>query len=262
LAITGACAVAAVGVFASAYVAEQRHFDEYPAIVGSPPHHDSEAFELAVIGDSWVAHQRLDPYLESALEKKGLTDVRVLSFGQGGAVSRAIYRNLFAPSSDPDSSAEVLADPAIRYGVVVAGVNDTALHIGSDFYAHHVVAIVLALLQSGITPVVVEVPEYGIENLDDARSISGKVRERLYRFLFDGGNVDGIATYREALRRKLSEEGLADRVILIDGRRFIQDYEKSIDLYRNASHLDEAGNRKLAELIVESIHPQRPMPSD
>lgn len=253
--IAAACGVVAAVAAGTVYVREQREFDPTPTLVeesrtrGGQP----SASAIAVIGDSWVDHQRLDPYLEASLKEAGLGERTVLSFGERGAVSRAVYRNLLAPLADENSSAAVLEDPSIRYAVVVAGVNDTALHLGSDFYAHHVCAIARTLIQSGITPVLVEVPEYGIDHLDELRSTLGKLRARLYQFLFDGGELDVIARYRAALRERLGEEDLADRVVLVEGGRFVRDYEASMALYLNASHLNDAGSQMLAAVIVESI---------
>jgi hypothetical protein len=251
--IAAALATSALLVGVASYVSDQRQFDAVPAGECSPRAGQSQPVTIALIGDSWVAQEHLDGHLEAVLEGTNLEGARIRSFGQGGAVSRAVFRNLFAPPTDPNSSSAVREDPSILYGVVVVGVNDTALHIGSDFYAHHVAAIATALLQCGITPVLLEVPEYGIEHLDAIRSSFGKLRERLYRSLFDGGVVDGIETYRNALREKLEHEGLSKRVVLVDSSEFARDYNASKDLYRNVSHPNDQGNQKLAELIGASI---------
>lgn len=105
----------------------------------------------------------------------------------------------------------------------------------------------------GLTPVLVEIPVYGIEHLDEVRSPFGILRERLYRFLFDGGEINGIASYRAALRLALEANGLTEKCVLVEGARFIEDYEVSRDLYRNVSHLNDDGSRRLARIIAESI---------
>lgn len=74
-------------------------------------------------------------------------------------------------------------DNEIDYLVVVAGVNDTAGHIGKDFYAHHILAIAKAALDRSIIPVVIEVPEYCIEQTA-ADSVRSWAKRTIFRYIY------------------------------------------------------------------------------
>lgn len=97
--------------------------------------------KIGVIGDSWVAGQKLDSAIEQTVTDSGFETV-VLSSGHPGAKSRQIYRNLFLESGDINSSNALFMDDDLDYLVVVAGVNDSAGHIGKKFYSHHMLLIV------------------------------------------------------------------------------------------------------------------------
>jgi lysophospholipase L1-like esterase len=210
-----------------------------------------DQIQIGVIGDSWVAGQKLDRPIEQTIAASGLKTV-VLSSGHPGAKSRQIYRNLFLEKDVKNSSNALFMDEDLDYLVVVAGVNDSAGHIGKKFYAHHMFLIVQAALARGIKPVIVEVPEYGIENTPSVGFLSwGK--KSLYLWLIDKGNVDVIKEYRNALREKILASGIEDKALLVDFSPITDDYNTSKDLYANPSHLNHDGYSKLGKLIAQSI---------
>lgn len=210
-----------------------------------------EQVKIGVIGDSWVAGQKLDRAIEETVTTSGFETV-VLSSGHPGAKSRQIYRNLFLERGDKNSSNALFLDDDLDYLVVVAGVNDSAGHIGKTFYAHHMGLIVQAALARGIKPVIVEVPEYGIEDTPSVGLLSwGK--KSIYLWLFDNGNVDVIREYRKALREELQASGIAEKVLLVNFSSITDDYNSSKDLYANPSHLNHDGYTKLGKLIAHNI---------
>ncbi len=210
-----------------------------------------EQLKIGVIGDSWVAGQKLDRAVEQTVATSGFETV-VLSSGHPGAKSRQIYRSLFLERGDEKSSNALFMDDDLDYLVVVAGVNDSVGHIGKTFYAHHMFLIVQTALARGIKPVIVEVPEYGIEDTPSVGFLSWGKRS-IYLWLFDNGNVDVIREYRKALREKLQESGIADKVLLVEFSPITDDYNTSKELYANPSHLNHDGYSKLGKLIAHSI---------
>ncbi|AQQ09862.1 hypothetical protein L21SP3_01681 [Sedimentisphaera cyanobacteriorum] len=211
----------------------------------------SGQLKIGVIGDSWVARQKLDYAIESTVAESGFETV-VLSSGHPGAKSRQIYRNLFLESGNKNSSNALFMDDDLDYLVVVAGVNDSAGHIGKAFYSHHMLLIVQAALARGIKPVIVEVPEYGIEDTPSVGLLSW-VKRSIYLWLFDGGKVDVIREYRKALQEELQASGIDDKVFLVRFSSIANDYNASKDLYANSSHLNHDGYSKLGKLIADSI---------
>jgi len=211
-----------------------------------------EEIKIGVIGDSWVAGQKLDRAIEQTMATSGFQTV-VLSSGHPGAKSRQIFRNLFLEKAVENSSNALFMDEDLDYLVVVAGVNDSAGYIGKTFYAHHMFLIVQTALARGIKPVVVEVPEYGIEDTPSVGFLSWGKRS-LYLWLFDNGKVDVIEEYRKALREKIQASAIAEKVLLIDFSPITNNYNTSKDLYAKPSHLNHDGYSRLGKLIAHNIY--------
>lgn len=208
---------------------------------------------IAMIGDSWISKSKFDQPVREALAALGFGDLVVRGIGQGGATSRTILRNLLASPSEPHSGSALLSDEDVRYCVVIAGVNDSAQHLGADFYAHHVIQISRVLLARGITPILLELPEYGIEAIRANRSGLRLAKDMLFAELFDGGDVDVIEDYRLALREAILDAELEDDVELVSFDAIATDYDASIDLYRDPAHLNDAGRALLAAHVAARL---------
>lgn len=225
---------------------------------------------IALIGDSWVAGRQLDAPLETELARLGLRERAVLGIGESGAKSRRILRNLLDSSrppaalerpathepSNPVASGALLESGWYRYCVVIAGVNDVLDHFGADFYAHHLTEIAGKLLERGITPVLVELPEFGVEEAASRRRGLRGLAVKLMRVLFDSGRIDVIEGYRLALEQSLADRGIADRVIVVDFDAIVPDYHApgvASSLFADPVHLNENGRRRLARAIAIAI---------
>jgi lysophospholipase L1-like esterase len=208
---------------------------------------------VALLGDSWVAHDKLTQAVLDELGKRGVKDIAVRSFGQPGATSRQVLDNLLEPETAENSSAEVLADKRVRFAVVIVGVNDSIGHRGADFYVHHVLQIVGVLRNRGIQSLVLELPEYGIQQIHDARGFARWLKHEFFIQVFDGGKTDVIADYRAALREALDAAGLRDEVVVIDFESIVSSYDEQSDLFRDPAHLNEAGQQRLAHTIAAAV---------
>ena len=175
----------------------------------------------------------------------------VKSSGRPGSKSRQVYHDLLAEVGTPFSSRHLLTDLDIDYLVVIVGVNDTAGHIGSDFYVHHLKQIIDLTLSQGIHPVIVEIPEYSIEDTP-ARGPLSFSKRRIYRMLFDGNQNNVIDSYRQALDRGLSAS-IAAQISIVRFGELTDDYDQSRDLYSNHAHLSKEGMRQFGALIARSI---------
>lgn len=226
-------------------LAEVQHF------VG---HHSEEdrrgrKISIAIIGDSWVAGNKIDHHLLQSLSDLGM-DASVVSSGHPGAKSRLIYRNMFKPEDERFSSRFVFENP-IDICIVIAGVNDAATYVGADFYSHHLGLIIQALVEQNITPLIVELPEFGLEEID-SNNILGKIRRRAMRLVHDAGEVDIIPKYRRASAEIVQQFG--DDVLFFDFDTVASDYRNNRGLYKkDLVHLSEVGNQKFARLLAESI---------
>ena len=240
--------VAAVGV--ATYIYRESSFDDYVTVPERQlPLDWLSHLKVGIIGDSWVAGRKLDEPLRQRLSELGL-QAEVVSSGHPGAKSRQIYRDLFADQAKPYSSKALLLDDDLDYPVVIAGVNDTAGHIGRDFYAHHIVGIIKDAQERAVQPVIVEVPEYGIESTPPDGALSWCKRS-LFMYLFDGGKANVIDDYRRELLARLAK--MPAPVTVIQFKTIIQDYASGVNYYANPSHLNQKGNSALASLIAREL---------
>jgi hypothetical protein len=237
------------GVFL--YIKKDRSFDAMPNLPErSVPENWSEHVKIGIIGNSWVAGKKLDQPLKNALLNLEIS-AEIISSGQPGAKSRLIYRNLLADESQPYSSHKLLMDEHLDYLVVVAGVNDTSCHVGKKFYAHHMLCIIKAAQMRGLYPIIVEVPEYGIEDMPRG-TLKSLVKEVMYRVLFDQMRVNVISSYRKELKEQISKLK-KDELTVVPFNSFIEDYSKKKFLYKNPSHLNQEGGKQLGCIIAEYI---------
>jgi len=235
----------------SFYIFRDRSFDVLPYLSQrSTPNNWASSVKIGIIGDSWVAGNVMNQAIQRVMLINGIP-VEIVSSRHPGANSRQILRDLLSEDSQPYSSHKLLMDEDIDYLIVVAGVNDTGSHVGSDFYAHHVLRIIRLAQLRGIYPIVVEVPEYGIAYLPYTKFLSF-AKHTIYRSLFDGWKHDVISDYRKALRR-LIPPSMKDSMTLVSFDPFIPDYSSQKHLYANPSHLNKKGFQQLGSFLAHNI---------
>lgn len=250
--LIGTAVIGSIGVLICAvYIQNDTNLDRFNnvpmRVATSDP---GESLKIGVIGDSWVSGHKLDLAIERTMTASGFR-AEIVSSGHPGAKSRQIYRDLFL-ERNVEHSSNFLMDKDLDFLVVVAGVNDSAGHIGATFYAHHMFLIIKTALARGIKPVVVEVPEYGIE-VTPTHGFLSWVKKTIYLWLFDNGNVDVIREYRNALVAKLQASSIADKVLIVDFSPITDDYSTSKALYSNPAHLNNNGCSKLGKIIAHRI---------
>jgi hypothetical protein len=205
---------------------------------------------IGLVGDSWVEAEGIGLAMEGYLAEADIPAV-VMSSGHSGATSKQIYRNLVENHGGPHSAYSLLMDERIKYLVVVAGVNDTSRHMGSDYYAHHMMGIIRAISNRGIKPVVLDVPEHGIK-CATFKSWARVAKRFVYRFAVDGGEIDVIKRYRAALACAM-EQLPANTVVRVRFDEFIANYDEKIDWYEDPQHLTPEGRAELGRLIARAI---------
>jgi hypothetical protein len=233
------------------YIARDRSLDDLPDFTQRSTRNNwTSSVKIGIIGDSWASGEKMDQAIKEALSTFGISS-EVVSSGHPGAKSRQIYRNLFSEQTQPFSSRKVFMDENLDYLLVLAGVNDTAVHMGREFYAYHVLNIIRAAQRRGIFPVVLEVPEYGIEEVSAAGFFS-RAKSVIYRMIFDGMAHNVISDYRAALRSKISHS-IRDNMTLVSFDSFVDDYSKNKHLFANPAHLNKDGWRQLGIYIAKEI---------
>ena len=233
------------------YIQRDRSFDAPPQIAQRNTPKDWAAHvKIGIIGDSWVAGGKLDQAIRDVMLDSGVS-AEIVSSGHPGARSRQIYQDMLSAESKPFSSQKLFMDEDLDYLVVIAGVNDTAGHIGQDYYAYHMLCIIKAAQIRGIHPVIVEVPEFGIEDAAETGFMS-YMKHTIYRIVFDGRQVNVITAYREALKNQTTATMLED-MTMVSFSPLVKDYSQSKNLYANPSHLNKIGYQQLGSLIAANI---------
>lgn len=208
---------------------------------------------IALIGDSWIAGEKLDAHIVKALKGYGW-EIELASFGHSGARSKRIYQNLFLESGSLSSKEVLFGDKPFDFVVILAGVNDSVGYFGANFYVHHMGLIVDAIIKRGSIPVIIELPEYGIEQTDFYNPVRC-LRSWLFRHLFNDGVVDVILEYRRVLSHYLEEEIRTESYLFVDFNTVSTDYTKTPSIYKgDLIHLNESGNIVLSNAISHQIH--------
>ncbi len=206
---------------------------------------------IGIIGDSWAASQKLDTIITNELGRNN-KNYKVVSYGHPGATTKMVYNDLFKDSTKEYSS-NALFYKKMKYCIVIDGVNDVAGAYGKDFYATNEMDIIETLLTNNITPVIVSVPEFGIQeeyrHLNPMKSI---VRHSL-ALVTSGGEINTITSCRETLNKDLIAAHLQHAVIMVDFNDVVSDYSTNKKLYANPLHLNVAGNQKLGRYIVQCL---------
>lgn len=204
--------------------------------------------KIGVIGDSWV--YRIDSTVFQNYFLKDSMNVDLLVSGHPGATSKVIYQNLFAPKEA--FTFEFIIKNRPQYCIIIAGVNDSFRGFGKEFYSAHLLKIVKALIHYNIKPVILEIPDFGIEESQNTRKKFSIYRDKIW-FFIKNENYKDIEEYRDALRQLLEKNNLLNDVILINDSDIKLDYKTHNELYDDALHLNEKGYDKLLKVFVQSI---------
>ena len=214
------------------------------------PNNDT-TLTIGIIGDSWVAAGNMDAFIKNSLRQNGKRCV-IYSTGLGGAKTKQVYMNLFAPDRDFFSSAFIKLKQ-VKYCIVCCGVNDSFGQFGKRFYSKNMCLIIKELLKYNIKPVIVELPEYGVNELYEKLHIVNKIKTHIYAFFTSNNGMDNVKEYREALAEELKKQILNDKIVFVDFDAICGDYSKCKDLYTDHLHLTDEGYSKLADEIANGI---------
>jgi lysophospholipase L1-like esterase len=206
---------------------------------------------VGIIGDSWVAGGVMDEPLKAAFKKIHL-DATILSSGLGGAKTKQVYRKLFAGEKDVFSS-QFIKKRQVRYCVVSCGVNDSFGQFGKRFYARHMCLIVKELLKYNIKPVIIELPEYGVLELQEKLNIVNKIKNQVFAYFTSDSGIDNIEEYRAALNEELRKQLLRDKILFVDFDNICKDYSDCKELYTDHLHLTDKAYQMLCEEIASVI---------
>lgn len=206
-------------------------------------HQHDDTLRLVLIGDSWVyMHQPYDTLLRQAITMQTGRPASVCSYGLSGKTSKEIYTSLF----DNEGLRRLLTLGA-DYCFVSVGINDTYKKMGADYFAHHTCMILRLLLQNGITPILMEIPDYDIAYVYEHQTLKKKMLRRL-SMIVTQSELDCREDYRQALRTAMEAQQLTGRIVIIANQHW------DMSLYEtDRMHLNERGYRVLDSLILLNV---------
>ena len=216
-------------------------------------HHD-DTLRVIMIGDSWAemhADLQMDSFLCSQLHKVVLHPVTVITKGKGGLKSREIYQSMF---KNDDYGTRPLLMSGADYCVIFAGINDAAANWGTRQYCYHYRSMIDFLIQNSICPVVIEIPDVDIWNMNNNKPTKDLLTDFIKSTMTRCVMYD-YHEYREALYEMLQKEGLLDKVVYVPMEKWNDDgLEVNPQLFlEDRVHLNNEGYHKLDECISAAI---------
>ena len=213
-------------------------------------HHHDDTLRIAFIGDSWAFYHQEHPckicrILSDSIHKP----VSIMSTGIPGATSKNIYAE-FAT----DNPIQKVLKNGPDYCIVSAGINDSNLKLGCDFYQHHIRLIVDFLLRNEIVPVIIEIPDYNIEKVYSESSLMQKIR-RHFSMAVTGSSLDCRNENRQALNYMVEQNDYSSKVIIIRKQQWNPfGYMDPRCFYKeDGIHLNEKAYEFLDSSITQSI---------
>ena len=211
---------------------------------------NDDTVRVVMIGDSWTGlHHELGHDSEFTALLQGLFSqpVKMVARGKGGATSGDIYQMMFRESGlNPEACSQPLIEHRPDYVVITAGINDAVKNLGTDYYCENYLLILRHLLSCGIRPVVVEMPDVKIKELYSNKPLKDRTVDWL-RSWMTGVAHYSVEPYREALRKRLIQEGLMDHVVYISQNEWQPSY------IEDGIHLDAGGYHKLDSCLAATI---------
>lgn len=207
----------------------------------------NDTLKIIFIGDSWAAyHHNYDKMLETMLCQDSI-NVRLLSHGNVGAKSKEIYNRMF-------TSTKSILDLQPDYCILSVGINDAVAKMGKDYYTHHYLLIVDLLINAGIKPVVIEIPDINYHAIAKREHWFMKLRHYVSA-LITGSEMYGFQSYREALKKAFTEKKIIDDIVYIKSNSWNPGgYRDPQQLYLDdQTHLNAIGYQKLDSCIASEI---------
>lgn len=216
--------------------------------------HGDDALQVVMIGDSWAGqHQEgcWDTLLRQHIRHLVGRPVRMTSKGKGGEVSRGIYRLLFESNG---AGFRPLLEQAPDYCVISAGINDATKCLGPSQYVAHCGLIFDLLLEMGVCPVVLEVPDVDIAFIHGKKPLADKTADYLKAWMAGCWPYD-ISSYRRALHVLLEKKKYKDKVICVPMLGW-NTTGKQLDtplFQEDRIHLNSRGYERLDSCIAAAI---------
>lgn len=217
---------------------------------------------IALIGDSWAELHDLnnnDTIFEIICARLFDKPIKCIARGQGGRMTREVYDDMFVERKETNALQNTyytrpLLELHPDYCVIMSGINDVWQQRSTNYYVGNYANIIRFLLDSNITPVVLEIPNVNIKRAINGCGFIQKLYFRIVS-LFSGTEWDNVEIYRKAMSSMLEDSGLKDSVIFISATDWDNTTIKNLNnLYKeDGMHLTIDGYRTLDSCIARKI---------
>ena len=224
--------------------------------------YDNDTLLVVMIGDSWAgihSEMKLDTMAQRLLSDMTGYNVRFVSKGKGGAKSKDIYKYMFKSAvgnSDEEQGycTQELIEQHPDYCIVIAGINDAAANLGSEYYCQNYRLIIEWLLACDIRPVIVEIPDVNLKKLYAKKPLFDMTADRI-RSLIAHCKMYDVCEYREALSLMMSSwKEIEGRVLYLSIDKWNKNGYRDNQLYLDDEiHLNRRGYQKLDSTLVKMI---------
>ena len=214
-------------------------------------HDEDDTIRIAYIGDSWAfMHREHNCLISKLLEDTIHRPVKVHSYGICGLTSKEIYENMF----ENNDFKHFLQKRSYDFCFISAGINDTYKKMSTTYYQQSMDGIIQFLLANNICPIIMEIPDYNIQECFDRQKTSRQAFRRLSMFV-NSTPLDCKQSFRNALNELIRERDYQGHVSIIRYKSWNNDYENDIkQLYiDDGLHLNEQGYAKLDGVIAKEI---------
>ena len=213
-------------------------------------HHDDDTIRIAFIGDSWAFfHKHHTCKMDSVINSRIHRPVKVMSEGGCGATSRFICNGI-----SPKGPISNIICQRPDYCILSAGINDSHLKMGKEFYTHNMSLILHFLKKNNITPIILEIPDYDIYKVYSELPQWKKVFRRFSMFV-TGSSMDCRNEYRQELSNMLQKDFTPGQIHVLGYDQWPSDaLHDTPELYRkDRIHLNEKGYALLDSCLARII---------
>ena len=212
---------------------------------------NDDTIRIAYIGDSWAfMHKDHKCKISKLLCDTLHRPVKVHSYGICGLTSKEIYENIF----DNNDFKHFLQKREYGFCFISAGINDTYKKMSTTYYQQSMDGIVRFLLANNIHPIILEIPDYNIQECFDRQKTSRRALRRLSMFV-NNTPIDCKQQFRNVLDELINERKYNNQVGIVRYKSWNRNYENDQkNLYLDDGlHLNDKGYQTLDSVIVAQI---------
>ncbi len=211
---------------------------------------NDDTLRIAYIGDSWAfMHKDYDKIMSENIKKQIKRPTIVKSFGLCGYTSKKIYKSLFSNSKFKKYIFE-----GYDYCFISAGINDSYQKVRYESYKENMNNIIKFMIDNNITPILLEIPDYNIQQAFYNQTLSRKILRKIFMLIYNIP-IDCKQGYRDALNELTKQVKWSQKIHTIRYKSWNNNYIEDLKYIYTSDgmHLNKKGYYKLDSCITNII---------